>query len=243
MKNLVMALGLSTALAAGAASANSFNTGLALGVGHAKAKVSNSGDIDVANGNIRAGKRESAMNGVVGGVFAGWSTTLVEGDMPVHAGVELAFDMSGVKGRSDLSVNRAAANSDALTMSIKRKNSIQMLGLIGTTFGGAKVDLRLGYDSSKFDIKTNATEVAAVSSKNKKSKRLNGVVVGLGVSGKVTEAMTLGLTYDYTMFGTLKADTMSVAGVAGVANNARTRVKMKVKPSMGVAKIRFGYHF
>ncbi len=184
-----------SAAAVGSAQADSFNLGLALGYGNTFVKMDDAGD-----------KTELGARGVVGGLFGSYDMMVSEGENPFIVGVELGADLSGIKGKEEVGT----------VSELKQKYSLQGVVTLGTKFSGAKTDLRLGYNYARFEAK-------AGTSTKKKSK--GGFLVGLGVSGKVTEAMSLGLTYDYTFFGKLKEG------------------NVEFKPNTGVAKLRLAYSF
>ncbi len=200
MKKFALALALSAA-AVGSAQAEGFNLGVALGYG--------SNTYRAENDSV---KTDESAKGVVGGLFGSYNMMVSEGDMPFIVGVEVGFDLSGVKGKND-----------STGIKSKQKYSLQGVVTLGTKFGGAKTDLRLGYNYAGFEVK-DAT--------SKLKKKKGGFLVGLGVSGKVTESMTIGLTYDYTFFGKINFGTPTTYGAV-----------VKQTPRTGVAKLRLAYSF
>ncbi len=199
MKKIALALPLCASSFAGTVHAGDFNIGLGLGYGSNHEKVRN------ATTAFKASSR-----GLVGGVFVSYNRAVLEGSNPFIVGFELGLDLSGVSGKDQL---------PNIVEKTKQKYSLQGVITLGTKFGHAKTDLRLGYSYSRFEF--------GVTESVKKSK--GGLLIGLGVSEKITDKLSLGLTYDYTLFSQVNVN-------LGGDN-------LKIKSNIGVAKLRLLYTF
>ncbi|MDC0344858.1 outer membrane beta-barrel protein [Alphaproteobacteria bacterium] len=222
---------VATILGATSVCAESMSGGLAFGFGHSNVKhkmgPNKSG---IATHETH---QDLSMNGFLGGLFANWRTQMSEGELPTHAGIELAADLSTQKGKATSFIVQGGQRGPAVN--IKRKNAFQLVGLLGAKYGNMRTDIRVGYDFSNMEYKTNGSGTPS-----KKRQYVGGLSVGFGLAAEVTPTMTLGLTYDYILHSSFKANNMSIGGLAGLAAPA---ADVKLRARTGVVKLRFGYAF
>ena len=172
----------------------------------------------VNNNNEAAPANKSSdhgMAGVIGGL---------------HTGYQHQFGMFilGAEASANLSNTEATQKEDVQKKSIKRKNAFGLAARAGVAINSWMTYAKLGWETAKFS--TKSSDIDPVNAYNiSKTKRVNGLVTGLGFETLVAKNMMLGAEWTYTFY----KKTSFLAGI----------VKDKTTPSIGDFKVRLGYKF
>ncbi len=170
MNRIVLASTFALTLATTTVQASEFNLGIAFGYGTGSTRL-----------QYRPGDAvyDQGYKGPAGGIFANYRRPVTEGNHPLILGLELAFDLSGLKSKVE------AAHF------LKQKHTLQGIFLVGTKVGDANLDLRFGYSHGQFEYKGSVV---------KRKKRTGGILIGLGASAQLAEHFSLGVVVDHTIF-------------------------------------------
>ncbi|MGL4371449.1 MAG: outer membrane protein, partial [Alphaproteobacteria bacterium] len=127
----------------------------------------------------------------------------------------------------------------------KKKDSLELAFRMGVAMNNALPYLKVGFASSKFDVDGKLPRINAgafVYDLHKKSKRLNGFLIGTGIDLKVSRNVMMGLAYTYTMYKDLKNEMLSPDG-GTTAATATDHKKYSSKPASHNAMLRIAYTF
>ncbi|MGL4427027.1 MAG: outer membrane protein [Alphaproteobacteria bacterium] len=164
-----------------------------------------------------------ASDGLNGGIFAGYGKEM--GASRVYLGLEVAYLLSGDKHKGQLE-------------EFKKKDALELALRLGVAMNNALPYLKVGFASSKFEEKI----ITAVPYIHKKSKRLNGFLIGAGVDLKVSRNVMMGLGYTYTMYKEMKTGQMSIDG-GTTAIGPNDFASFKDKPKSHNMMVRVAYTF
>ena len=230
MKKLTLILASATALSVASGFANSWNAGVSLG--HGSGNLKHETGKSLADPNTAPSKQNFGMQGGVFGVFGGWKTPVTEGEVPIHVGLQLCVDFSRM-GTKFETLLPTPGNGAAHTIKMNKTFSAQFIGYVGTKVNGTMIDFRLGYDWGRFQYKNNVDL----------SKRYNkgGFLLGLGLSGNVTECTQIGLVYDCTLYGKNTFKEVSYRRTLGGQDVNAKFEDVRVKPYIGIAKVQLSY--
>jgi opacity protein-like surface antigen len=185
------------------------NIGYGAGTDHTKF-INNAARVDI--------KRDTGMNGVVGGV---------------HLGLQKDFGqfVAGLEGSASLSNTKGSFSSGIARTTFKRKNALGVAGRLGVKLNCWLVYAKLGYENAKFASHLNNFNV--VPSSAGKNKRLNAFVPGIGFETMLNNNVLIGGEWTYSLYDG-KNFNNTLRGV---------NVSDKHKPRIGDFKLRLGYKF
>jgi len=156
------------------------------------------------------------MTGVIGGL---------------HTGYQHQFDMFilGAEASANLSNTEATEKAGVEKKSIKRKNAFGLAARAGVAINSWMTYAKLGWETAKFSTKVSGNVAQPLANNFSKTKRVNGLVTGLGFETLVAKNMMLGAEWTYTFY-------KKTSFVAGNAKDNTT-------PRIGDFKVRLGYKF
>tara|TARA_B110000459_G_scaffold134324_1_gene146824 strand:+ start:215 stop:862 length:648 start_codon:yes stop_codon:yes gene_type:complete len=156
------------------------------------------------------------MTGVIGGL---------------HTGYQHQFGMFilGAEASANLSNTEATEKYGVEKKSIKRKNAFGLAARAGVAINSWMTYAKLGWETAKFSTKVSGNVAQLLANNFSKTKRVNGLVTGLGFETLVAKNMMLGAEWTYTFYKT-------TSFVAGNAKDMTT-------PRIGDFKVRLGYKF
>jgi outer membrane immunogenic protein len=152
------------------------------------------------------------MTGVIGGL---------------HTGYQHQFGMFilGAEASANLSKGGASIEDGVGKRSIKRKNAFGLAARAGVAINSWMTYAKLGWETAEFNTKVSGNGDLDFS----KTKRVNGLVTGLGFETLVAKNMMLGAEWTYTFY-------KKTSFVAASPKDMTT-------PRIGDFKVRLGYKF
>jgi opacity protein-like surface antigen len=150
-----------------------------------------------------------SMKGMIGGLHLGFQKDFGR----FVAGVEGAGNLSNTKTSDSFQVGALSIKN-----AVKRKNALNAAGRFGVKLNDWLVYAKGGYENAKF-------------SSDSKSKRVNGLLAGLGFETVTCNHVMFGGEYTYTMYKreTFKTTTNGI------------QISRKIQPRIGDFKLRLGY--
>lgn len=258
MRKFALALA-TTALTAVAVSSASFAETAAPNFNGFSAGVQFGGDIARGKGNLKSGLKTAGNQnaqvlaqgtdlgalGFTAGIHADWKKVFANNFM---VGAGIFWDFSNARGQSDTLAQTGADEHPKVGLKVKLKNNYGLDLKFGRMIGHTLASLRVGVSSGSWEISADTADIntGAVNATGslKKTKRSTGLRLGASMETKLTEKVSLGMHYTFTVFKKVENTGDVRYGTTGAgANNQDYTVNTKYTPYLHTVGLRLSYHF
>ena len=172
-------------------------------------------------------KQATSLDGITGGIMAGWGRTLPS---HVYMGIELSYLFH------DQKVKDLIDAVDDPDLGGKKKDAIEMALRLGFVMNKVLPYLKLGWSNAKFET-TFEDQAPKI---QKDSKRLNGFLVGVGADVKVAPKILLGLEYTCAFYGKWKGKRFELGDGTAIQDD---HIRHERKPESHNFMLRVAYTF